>query len=408
MEAGVRSLSLADLDEGGLRALIAQGEPLFVERKVATPRDGLGPTVASFANTLGGWLLLGIADQGGVRGFTEHGRSDLQDHLRHKLRNEVDPLPPFLARSFELDGKTIGVVRVIESSDTPHIVRRTGALYIREPGGKQPIRDHQTLMSLARRGAEARDEAAKRLRELPMIGEALRTPERLPDDRIWTSPPEPGDRPPLPPVLEMIVVAAPLTVSPAFADRALAESTVTWSSETVKRLWERALDQLGPHRGEIEVYQRGFAIEGVQRGSQRLVTLAVDSGGVVAARTAQRRQGGTFLLDTLANKNLPVLLEVVADTLAYLDAHGRALVDLVVRGIHGMQVQGGSNEVVHSDKEKLHIGGELPIPAEPRDFHDFAGRWAREFGRATGLPHWEPGRSQASDGGTAKESDATG
>jgi len=141
MEDSIRRLALAELDPDRLRRLVGEGEPLFVERKEATPKEGLGPTVASFANTLGGWLLLGVADDGGLRGWREHGRSDLQDHLRHVLRREVDPLPPFSARSIELEDQPIGVVRVIESVDTPHIARRTGALYIREPGGKRPISD---------------------------------------------------------------------------------------------------------------------------------------------------------------------------------------------------------------------------------------------------------------------------
>ena len=55
-----------------------------------------------------------------------------------------------------------------------------------------------------------------------------------------------------------------------------------------------------------------------------------------------------------------------------------------------MQVQGGPQEVANPERAELFIGGELPIPAEPDDINDLAQRWAREFGRAAGLPHWEP------------------
>ncbi len=48
----IRRLSLADLDEDALRTLIGHGENLFVERKAALPKDGLGRVVASFANSL--------------------------------------------------------------------------------------------------------------------------------------------------------------------------------------------------------------------------------------------------------------------------------------------------------------------------------------------------------------------
>jgi hypothetical protein len=61
---GIRRLAVADLDETALERLAAHGEDLFVERKRAIPNDGIGRTVAAFANSLGGWLLLGVANDG--------------------------------------------------------------------------------------------------------------------------------------------------------------------------------------------------------------------------------------------------------------------------------------------------------------------------------------------------------
>jgi hypothetical protein len=58
-ETSFRRLAMADLNGMALRRLIDEGETLFVQRKPAIPIVGLGPTVASFANTLGGWALLG-------------------------------------------------------------------------------------------------------------------------------------------------------------------------------------------------------------------------------------------------------------------------------------------------------------------------------------------------------------
>jgi predicted HTH transcriptional regulator len=105
---------------------IAEGETLFVERKQDIPTDGLAPTVASFANTLGGWVLLGVANDGTLTDYTWKGRADLQDHVREHLRGTVDPLPPFAAAAVMMDNKTVGVVRVAESADTPHIVAGHG------------------------------------------------------------------------------------------------------------------------------------------------------------------------------------------------------------------------------------------------------------------------------------------
>ena len=86
--------------------------------------------VASFANMLGGWLLIGVDDDGQVVGYTPPGTADLQDYLRDLLRAQVDPMPPFAAITMQVDGTTIGVVRVAESSDTPHITS-DGVIYVR-------------------------------------------------------------------------------------------------------------------------------------------------------------------------------------------------------------------------------------------------------------------------------------
>jgi predicted HTH transcriptional regulator len=151
-------MTLADLDDDGLRALIGHGEDDLVERKRQPPAaPKFGATVASFANTLGGWVLLGVDDDGRVRGWqVEPPKTDLQSHLANVLRHEVDPLPPFVVDYREYDGKRIAVMRVFESSDVPHIERGTGAIYVRTSAGKVPVeshRRHRTRPARARGGA---------------------------------------------------------------------------------------------------------------------------------------------------------------------------------------------------------------------------------------------------------------
>jgi predicted HTH transcriptional regulator len=174
----IRRLSLADLDQASLDGLVRHGEDLLVERKQAIPKPpALGAAVASFANTLGGWVLLGVRGDGTVHGWEQPDRLDLQSHLGGLLRAEVDPLPPFVADTREVDGKPIAVVRVFPSVDSPHIVRGTGAVYVRSSKGKEPVDDHRTLLELARRGEEAEARARERLHELPVIGRVLRAPD---------------------------------------------------------------------------------------------------------------------------------------------------------------------------------------------------------------------------------------
>ena len=147
-EANFRRLSMSDLDEDALRRLVGEGELLFVERKQQEPKGGFGPATASFANTLGGWLLIGVTDDGELKGY-DPGAGDFTDKIRHWLSRQVDPLPPFAADLRELDGVRIGVVRIFESADTPHIVIGDGSVPIREPGGLRRIESHAELLEVS-------------------------------------------------------------------------------------------------------------------------------------------------------------------------------------------------------------------------------------------------------------------
>src|SRR5712671_6040263 len=167
-------LALNDFrDASHLSRLVQAQESLFIERKAKVPSEGLGPSVGSFANTLGGILILGIDDDGNVVGFEPPGRADLADWVRERLRAELDPIPPFVADVFEYEGKSVGLVKVAESFDTPHITA-AGAVYVRVPAGKQPIADHRTLLELSRRGEQAEREARNRLDiPLPLVRDAF-------------------------------------------------------------------------------------------------------------------------------------------------------------------------------------------------------------------------------------------
>ena len=69
-------MALADVTPADVRWMIKEGESL-VELKAEIPREGIGPTIASFANSLGGWVILGVDDKTrtGV-GWKPPGRAD--------------------------------------------------------------------------------------------------------------------------------------------------------------------------------------------------------------------------------------------------------------------------------------------------------------------------------------------
>jgi hypothetical protein len=80
-------LAIPDIvaDPDLIKRLVYEGETLYVERKERDPKDGLGATVASFANMLGGWLLIGVTNDRKIR------RRFLREHPGHPL--DAWPLP---------------------------------------------------------------------------------------------------------------------------------------------------------------------------------------------------------------------------------------------------------------------------------------------------------------------------
>jgi Putative DNA-binding domain len=169
-----RYTALADLTDDELRALLAEDETLFGEHKSGLGQDEafqLVKAVASFANGFGGWVLLGVKDCR-PSGW-EPPSGPLVDAVRQRLEGRIDPVPPFAAASRQIDGKTVGVVRVHESSDTPHVVTQNGGVYVREVAqdkehGKrayrpQGVSSQYVLQQLAQRGEVAAERAERRL-----------------------------------------------------------------------------------------------------------------------------------------------------------------------------------------------------------------------------------------------------
>lgn len=95
----------------------AYDKKLMLERK--EPLSWL-KSVSAFANTLGGKLLYGIADDGRVVGL-ENAEKDAED-ISEIIKNSLDPIPEF-ELTFEREGeKKILVVSVKAGSETPYYV----------------------------------------------------------------------------------------------------------------------------------------------------------------------------------------------------------------------------------------------------------------------------------------------
>lgn len=116
-----------------LDVLIAQGESARLEfKRTLSSAHRIARTLAAFANSSGGTLLIGVADDGRIMGVPSESREI------HKIEEATDQLvEPSLTVSYETlapDGRRVLVITVPESAEKPHYAideagRRT--IYVR-------------------------------------------------------------------------------------------------------------------------------------------------------------------------------------------------------------------------------------------------------------------------------------
>jgi hypothetical protein len=135
-----------------------EGETLFFERKADVSGNSLSKACSAFANTYGGLLVVGVADDDDTLVGIKPRATEAQLWVKDTLRGLVLPMPPFRARWIETKGgRGLLVVLVEESSTTPHLLIRSGAIYVRNPGSSDPvpIADQRRLLDLTARGERA-------------------------------------------------------------------------------------------------------------------------------------------------------------------------------------------------------------------------------------------------------------
>ncbi|QJD80527.1 ATP-binding protein [Spirosoma rhododendri] len=113
--------------------LIARGEGTQLEfKRTISAAHRIARTLAAFANTAGGTLLIGVADDGRIVGVSSEPRE------MHRIEEAIDRLvDPPLAISYEVhkpDGRVILAITIAESEEKPHYAidehnRRT--IYVR-------------------------------------------------------------------------------------------------------------------------------------------------------------------------------------------------------------------------------------------------------------------------------------
>ncbi len=114
------------LTESELRTLVAQGEGRTIEFKRGLPRDEkTARSLCAFANTRGGYLFVGVSDNGEAYGAPRPKHT--MRELRRIAREFVEPALTIQCTTLELDGLPVVAARVISSRAKPHAVQRVNA-----------------------------------------------------------------------------------------------------------------------------------------------------------------------------------------------------------------------------------------------------------------------------------------
>jgi len=141
-EKRINEVSLEELEELKARQ-IAEG--FFIEYKSDFQEPlKIARSIASFANTYGGWYFVGIVANErntpkDLPGFDLSANPRPLEHIRNVIKDYVDPFPRYYSKLVELEnGKAILIVEIPESDETPHITKN-GRIYRRNAEGSDPM-----------------------------------------------------------------------------------------------------------------------------------------------------------------------------------------------------------------------------------------------------------------------------
>lgn len=107
--------------------IVAGGEGLYTEfkLKVHSPPKVAKP-IAAFANTLGGTILVGVDDDGSIKGI--HSEKEALEIIHDAVKYHIDPVPDISAYVEIFRKRLVLVVIVPESTSKPHV-------HSKEPAG---------------------------------------------------------------------------------------------------------------------------------------------------------------------------------------------------------------------------------------------------------------------------------
>lgn len=397
--------------------MLRLNETLFVEHKRALSDEGnygLAEAVAAFANTFGGWLLLNVHNGDVVTSDPDWGDTPLVDAVRDRLRGQVDPLPPFEARLIALDKGPVGVVRVYESADTPHILMRSGSVVIREPAGvfraskaRKPgsntteevrykveqVASRIQLLELALKGERARERVEALMAPAnvtPLTAATGLRFERAAGDVLQPHA-EVGPA--------VFVRLMPLTPTERFSAWATTHEAQAAAIRALEHLFDiRGLgpDWPTPHpagvvvAGEVPNHTR-LLRDSIRQPIRATAAVAVDQAGIVTAAMRYRApdEGHRQWHSARAVEAEMLMPLVVAASRVLVEGHflGRTQCHVVMNRLSDVLLLERAAE--RGPAAYVPVGGVIDLPSHQDELCAFVQRMVNAFARSAGVPAWD-------------------
>ncbi len=135
--------SIEQLKYSDLKCLINIDEGYQIEYKSvwddSFKKKGLPKSITSFANSEGGWLFVGVNDDGSLNPIKKE-RTDFSQQVGEILKTHVSPFPRFKTRFLEAPDNKMGIliIEIDEGTEPPYICN--GTVYTRVGSTSKPQR----------------------------------------------------------------------------------------------------------------------------------------------------------------------------------------------------------------------------------------------------------------------------
>jgi len=150
------------LDEENLAELVSQGvaEGYYVEYKRQLPAAlKIARSLAAFANTYGGWYIVGVITDAhnvatAVEGFSSEVTHDPVAVVRDSVRHNIDPAPLFFPQVVTLRSGNLACIVYVPGNQATPFVTRDGRIYRRTSDSSEPVPEasRHALDQLVERG----------------------------------------------------------------------------------------------------------------------------------------------------------------------------------------------------------------------------------------------------------------